>query len=148
MEIAHLVYVSTAPETPDADMLQEILREARLKNAETEITGLLFSVGRHFMQLLEGSEAAVNDTFERIRHDPRHSDIMIIHTETTSERVFPDWSMGFAVEDLPVLTPASSWIGARPQRLQALLPTELDPHIRMLFMSFRGADEIQLASAQ
>ena len=146
MNFAHLVYVSTATEKPDSEALKAILNTSRLRNADARVTGLLFAVGSHFLQLLEGSEAAVNETFERIRHDPRHEDIMIIHTDSRAKRCFPDWSMGFAVEDLPSLTPARSWVGARSARLEALLPEDLDPHIRMLFLSFRGARDIQLAA--
>ncbi len=147
MDIARLIYVSTAPETPGEPELQEILKVSRLKNDAAGVTGLLFSVGPHFMQLLEGEEDRVNETFERIRHDDRHHDVMIIHTETDTQRLFPDWSMGFAVQDLPSLIPASKWVGARSAKLEALLPKDLDPHVRMLFLSFRGARDIHLATA-
>jgi hypothetical protein len=44
---------------------------------------------------LEGDEAAVNATFEAIKKDQRHKDVILLEKVPISERLFPYWSMGF-----------------------------------------------------
>lgn len=52
-----------------------------------------------FLQWLEGPETAVTETFERIRQDPRHTDVRVLARGLASEltgadaRLFPAWAM-------------------------------------------------------
>lgn len=55
-----------------------------------------------FVQLLEGDEADVRSTFDRIAVDPRHEDVELLTEKTVASRQFPDWSMGF-VGDAPAV---------------------------------------------
>ena len=56
---------------------------------------LLYKDG-HFMQVLEGEEDAVMETFGRIESDHRHKSVDVLRTEYIQHRNFPDWTMGFA----------------------------------------------------
>jgi len=47
------------------------------------------------MQVLEGPEAAVKQTFDQISRRPEHHGIMVLIEEHTTERQFTDWSMAF-----------------------------------------------------
>ncbi len=47
------------------------------------------------MQLLEGSQTAVDGVLKRIQTDIRHRGIIKLIQEETTERNFGDWSMGF-----------------------------------------------------
>jgi hypothetical protein len=145
VDTARLIYVSTAAEPISPAMLDDILMTARTRNAQSDITGLLCVVGNHFMQLLEGPERAVNGVFESIRHDKRHKDVMIIHTEATCHRQFPEWSMGFAQTSSAWTEANDNWVRVRPAQLEDLLPADIAPEVRMLFLSFRGASDIHLA---
>lgn len=145
VDTARLIYVSTAAVPISPDLLDDILVTARTRNAQSGITGLLCVVGNHFMQLLEGPEAAVNNVFESIRHDKRHKDVMIIHTEASCHRQFPDWAMGFAQTTGAWAEANDNWIRVRPAQLEDLLPKDVAPEVRMLFLSFRGARDIHLA---
>lgn len=92
----HLVYSSTAPvELPDAT-LAELLRGSRRRNQALGITGLLLYQDRHFLQVLEGPEAAVRTTYQRIARDQRHYALSLLSDGPIAGRVFADWSMGFA----------------------------------------------------
>lgn len=95
MALIQLSYVSiAAPGLGDED-LEQIVESATRKNAENDITGmLLFAEGR-FMQLLEGEEQAVLQTFERVSLDPRHYDVQITERSPIAARSFGNWSMGF-----------------------------------------------------
>lgn len=70
-----------------------ILEKSRRNNGLDGITGLLWADGERFAQVLEGDEEAVGETMERIRADPRHCDITILHDRIVAERHFGDWSM-------------------------------------------------------
>lgn len=90
-----LVYISTAREEPLAQDLSEILRVSRENNAAVDVTGLLVSGGRRFLQVLEGPEAAVLKTFARLAADPRHFAIVRLSQREIAERQFGNWAMAY-----------------------------------------------------
>ena len=46
-----------------------------------------------YFQFLEGPPNAVDETFERIKLDTRHSDIYKIQEKMTTRRLFASWAM-------------------------------------------------------
>lgn len=91
----HLLYVSSSVgHMSDADVAQ-ILHHARRNNTRNGVTGMLLFCDDNFLQLLEGEDATVETTFERIKHDTRHADVRVLLNERVSQRAFKDWSMGF-----------------------------------------------------
>lgn len=143
MSLARLIYVSTAADTPGGETIGSILQSARLRNSSEGITGFLMLADRHFMQLLEGPEEAVNRVFESIRHDPRHRDVVIIHTCTEPARQFPNWTMGFADKDVHESQPDGEDL--ETVSLDEALPNTVDEDVRRLFVSFRNADSLVIA---
>jgi hypothetical protein len=99
MELKTLTYTSWAsPSITDQDV-EAILRSARTNNPLQGLTGVLIFNGGAFMQVLEGSEDAVDDIVELIRHDPRHSNFFVREERIITERSFPDWSMAYLQMD-------------------------------------------------
>jgi hypothetical protein len=95
MELKSLTYTSWArPSISDAD-IEAILRSARTNNALDGISGVLIFNGGAFMQILEGSEQAVNEMVGRLCVDNRHSNFFIRDERLIEERSFPDWSMAY-----------------------------------------------------
>jgi hypothetical protein len=95
MELKSLTYTSWArPSISDAD-IEAILHSARTNNPLDGLTGVLIFNGGAFMQILEGSEQAVNDIVGRICVDKRHSNFFIRDERLIDERAFPDWSMAY-----------------------------------------------------
>lgn len=78
-----------------AHEIESILAVARSKNQQLEITGALYSSKRHFAQMLEGPQAAVEGVLESIQRDPRHRNVLVLETRPVETRLFPDWSMAF-----------------------------------------------------
>jgi len=91
----YLIYVSSATELLEEAQLTEILKVSRKKNLEDGITGILIYMNGSIIQLLEGEEETVNQAYNRISGDSRHTGIIKIKDGTTEDRMFPDWSMGF-----------------------------------------------------
>ena len=72
-----------------------VLAVSKRNNARVGVTGALLFNGGSFAQVLEGSQAAVETTFEQIQRDPRHGDVAVLQCEPVAVRAFPNWSMGF-----------------------------------------------------
>ena len=99
-----VLYVSTlAPDQPTA-VVAEIAAKARQVNAELDVTGLLIFDGQRFCQQLEGPQKAVLKLIERIRNDPRHINVEVLHHGPLAGRRFQHFSLAFsAVEDVDAL---------------------------------------------
>ena len=93
MAFSQLIYVSDLVNKNEAE-LGSILESAVRHNRKDDITGMLLYSGGNFLQVLEGGEANVHSTFERICLDPRHKNIMVLTEEEVPERQFANWSMG------------------------------------------------------
>ncbi len=91
-----LVYVSRAVRTMEMADLQHILDGARHRNAEHNVTGVLFVKDKMFFQYLEGADRDVETIFQIIRRDRRHADLLVLVDESAERRrIFADWKMGF-----------------------------------------------------
>ena len=97
--IFRLIYLSRNEITGDKEKLHQevskILDVAREKNSASGITGALMFNSGCFAQVLEGAQDAVEETFERIQCDSRHSDVVLLTFEPTDTRAFDTWSMAY-----------------------------------------------------
>jgi hypothetical protein len=75
--------------------IEQILVSARQKNPQANITGALMFNAGSFAQVLEGPHDDIQDTFERIQCDPRHSHVVMLSLEPVKEREFSNWSMAY-----------------------------------------------------
>jgi hypothetical protein len=92
-----IVYTSTATEHLSCADLNALLLGARNRNKALGVSGMLVFHGGIFLQALEGEKRAVNEIFASILTDRRHGDIDVLHRGPGfDQRVFGDWSMGFA----------------------------------------------------
>ena len=101
-----LVYISTATKDFSDDELTALLAQARIRNTELGVTGMLLYANGSFMQLLEGEQASVEAIYSSIKQDPRNTNNAVMHLCEIDERHFPKWSMGFksilSEEDCPL----------------------------------------------
>jgi hypothetical protein len=94
-----LGYVSTAVEQMLREDLLAILEVSRRTNRDNGVTGLLLFDGKDFLQVLEGDEASVRETYGRIAQDERHRDLNVLFEEQVDSAQFGQWSMGFQAVD-------------------------------------------------
>ena len=73
--------------------IAEILATSAANNLRDNITGVLIYDERWFAQVLEGAEAGLSPTFERILRDQRHSDVSLVTMQPVAERRYPDFAM-------------------------------------------------------
>ena len=119
-----VLYVSTIAPAAPISIVADIALKARIANQARDITGLLIFDGMRFCQQLEGRPKEVLALTERIRQDPRHTNIEIIHQGPLAERRFRRFSLGYvSVDEIDVL----EWIEQLDGKLaidafMALLP--------------------------
>jgi hypothetical protein len=101
MSLLQVVYASR-PFGFDQCMLSNILFDARHANERDDITGALIARQDLYLQLLEGPEAKVRETYSRIARDDRHVEVTPLVDRLVAARLFPGWAMR---DD-----PADSWI--------------------------------------
>lgn len=103
-DLYHLAYISKnaingPPEAVEAE-IRDILRVAQRNNPAKGVTGALLFSGGYFCQVIEGPLEALEDLFETIQMDARHSNAAVLHFEPIQQRGFQEWAMALAgIED-------------------------------------------------
>lgn len=94
--LVRLMYASRAVPAVDQEELLAILKKSKANNSRLGLTGALCmcTEERVFVQVLEGSRAAVNTMYQRIVGDARHADVMLLQYEEIEARRFAGWAMG------------------------------------------------------
>jgi hypothetical protein len=115
-QMNRIVYCSQATTDFSPEELVELLELARHKNEPSGLTGMLLYSSQSFLQMLEGAHAALEQTYARIEADDRHANLRLLMNVDISERLFPDWTMGFEhvdddrlAEDLEGFTPETDY---------------------------------------
>lgn len=96
MDLSSLVYVSCRTDLTShmkPEELRSIYETSTSNNVRLGVTGLLLATPRRFIQVLEGERRVVQDLFDRICDDTRHTNTIIRQSCTIDVRAFSDWSM-------------------------------------------------------
>ena len=96
MALAQLIYVSRRTNGLTPEVLDTVIARTIVANRARDVTGMLLCSGRELLQVLEGELSVVAALFEKIRSDPRHSDVRCLLCKNVDKRMFPEWSMGLA----------------------------------------------------
>jgi hypothetical protein len=119
MALFQLIYMSSM-ETDDANTLPDILEEAVRNNKQRNITGMMLYTGGNILQVLEGEEDLVRETFRSIQLDKRHHGIFVLIENEIERKQFVSWSMGFkqlTKEDLEKFPSAAHVFKAHPDEV-------------------------------
>jgi hypothetical protein len=92
MALRQVLYGSSAVRPMTQAEIDVILEQARRRNIETGITG---NLDGNFLQLLEGEEPALSETFDRIRLDTRHRNLIKMLDGPIDQRSFAASPMAF-----------------------------------------------------
>jgi hypothetical protein len=131
--VRQLLYISSSTLPGNAADIEGILAQSRHHNAIEGITGLLWSDGKHFLQVLEGTSESVGETFGRILSDHRHSAIVVLHDRQIADREFGSWAM--------VHRNASDPPDAHDARARRMLKNASEP-LRDTFLALVAGGEI------
>jgi hypothetical protein len=92
--LVRLMYASRAVPAVDGEELHSLLRQCRTNNPKHGVTGVLCFADRIFLQVLEGGRGAVNQLYNKITSDHRHTQVELLRYEEIGERRFAGWAMG------------------------------------------------------
>ena len=99
MKTFQLIY-SSQPFGYNLEILSGILTTSRVNNVKRDITGALICREDIFLQLLEGPQENVQETYDSIKRDDRHLNVQHLLDHNVDQRLFPAWAM----RDDPVKT--------------------------------------------
>lgn len=86
-----LIYRSQLSLTCTSAALSALVEQARIRNTEQGISGILLSRGRDVLQILEGTEQSVVALFNTIRADDRHTGVVELMRDYGPRRVSKTW---------------------------------------------------------
>lgn len=130
MRLKTLTYTSRARLDLGDEALTAIHQTARHLNVLDGISGLLLFDGSRFLQIVEGTEDAIDNLVERLRMDPRHSAFEIRDERFVERRSFPDWSME--------LVRVSPGFGNAKDEVATILPAAVAEPVRELVIRMSG----------
>lgn len=94
--IHEILYCSVLSPGQPVGIVGRIVSQARARNAQHSITGLLVFDGIRFCQHVEGSRDEVMALMQRIAHDPRHHEVHVVYEGTLAARRYQRFDLGFA----------------------------------------------------
>ncbi|CAN5551402.1 hypothetical protein BH11PSE7_BH11PSE7_11650 [soil metagenome] len=100
LKLYEFIYVSSLAAATPFTAVPQIVSRSRQYNKANDITGMLMFDGQRFAELLEGPSDVLFEVIERIRLDPRHTNIEVLHHASVEERRFVRFSMGYVPVEL------------------------------------------------
>ena len=91
-KLKQIIYTSK-PVALEDNTIDQILASSHKYNSKSGVTGLLIFGTKLYMQFLEGPDQELDETFNRIKIDNRHTDIRILGVNLTDRRLFGSWKM-------------------------------------------------------
>ena len=140
----YIVYVSKAKAPQSKKQLADLLEVSRRRNTAEGVTGLLLYryseeyVAGYFIQAIEGPEGALSDLWRRISADHRHHTIVTLCSGIETERMFPEWSMGFKNVDAQDLANMPGFAGIDSETFWQNLAANAMPEALELLRGFYG----------
>lgn len=90
-----LIYVSKSDSKLSINELSKIFEEATRRNKIASITGFIVYNEEYFMQVIEGYEDKINNLYEVIAQDSRHTNLLLLGTKDNDIRDFEEWNLGY-----------------------------------------------------
>jgi len=89
-----IVFASKAKDLSHQE-INEILTVSYNHNGSKNISGALIYVQGYFIEAITGYKSAIEKTYEHIKKDTRHEDVITISASEIQEPPFQEWSMSF-----------------------------------------------------
>ena len=119
-----LTYISSIGKQVTAKDIRAIGLISEKNNAQDGLTGVLLCFRGVFYQIIEGEEAVVYTCFDRIRADPRHTEIFVLNVEKDiPERMYQQWKMNTVFldsQDYPLIMPIRNLLDSLTQTQRVL----------------------------
>ena len=139
--IFYKIYTSTPTNSSRKEVIDQITEESIKWNSKHGITGMLLCLEDRYFQFLEGKEEDVDEVFNKIKADSRHTEVYVRIKGYENERIFKEWSMGSwmlnneelnslsALQDLKVYMEDTSNQAMSPKKFVTMMQNILDTWI-------------------
>jgi len=101
-QCVRIIYTSHAVDGFSADELSALGRKCIQNNRRCGLNGVLLFSSGFFIQCIEGDKQTVATLYEKIKVDPRHTELSLVLEEPIQTRLFEQWSMGLLNLDMHV----------------------------------------------
>lgn len=91
--LTQLIYRSRSTRSFSSADLAELVRAMTSRNRQLRVNGLLLFDGDYFLQVLEGTPAAVDGLYRTVCQDPRHTQIVLLLRDPIPTSRFADFRM-------------------------------------------------------
>lgn len=139
-----LIYHSVAVNICSAKELNLFLTSIRKQNIRLNVTGILFYHKGNVMQIIEGEHDTINDLFERIKIDNRHTDVVKVNNFKINKRSYPDWSMAFKQLPDKDWVKVKGYLDIKDKQTGLPEPSNKSGYLKVLIDSFMNENEILL----
>jgi len=102
--LSYLLYTSVS-NIKNHEELDKILLTAVNFNKNKNITGILLFDETNFLQILEGEKEDIENLFDNIKKDKRHTEVLLKIRGTISNRNCPNWSMRLSIASKKSILP-------------------------------------------
>ena len=133
--IACLTYKSVATASPSPADLRALVGQARNRNRNLSITGMLLYEDGSFLQTLEGPPDKLGALWASIQQDTRHDHIEVLSEHIAPARVFSQWDLLLQSRLEPAPLPL-------PQVTASAAPAAVAGYIDKLVLLALNADDI------
>jgi len=131
-----IIYMSHAVAPLTSTQLYQLLALARQRNTKSAITGILLYGNERFVQVLEGEKEAVQDLYERIKHDARHQHVTAYADKAISKRMFTEWAMAFQFSGPKQAAASTGYLGAAETAAEVLGIQSIDASLLAVLRDF------------
>ncbi len=97
-----LVYVSSATHDLSHQEVDQLLLQARRRNKQHNITGVLIYIGGNFMQYIEGDADKLALIYDIIKISPLHTGLIQLLYNSIECRDFNEWTMAYCTKNKKV----------------------------------------------
>ena len=140
-DLYRLVYTSFRKSSCTKKEIEKILEACKRNNPSRGVTGILLHSSNRFIQYIEGSKENVEDLYELIKDDPRHTSINKRSFESIEKRLFPSWEMGYRDVENGQITFQTEATKVDRKKFDGIIKGELDfdnDGLRVLQLFFRA----------
>ncbi len=92
-----ICYISSADKKLGQNELNQLFNNAKINNSKFDISGILIHQDGNFLQILEGENEKIDEVYQRIKLDNRHSNILQIINHPITSSIFEGYQTGFSI---------------------------------------------------
>lgn len=89
-----ICYISNFSENLSKKCVKQLATDVNKKNKLNDFTGLLIIKNKHFFQIIEGKDEAVDMLYKKIKIDNRHKGLIKLLDTKIEARIFRDYNSG------------------------------------------------------